>query len=119
MLWAAGPVNPLEPILAPVAASLETTFLHGGALALGIMVTVWSLKKCWLLFKDLLGDRHVNNMTWDIAGSQDVIDGTVGERYSSAEWVPAESGGSGSEWSDQSAAEQNSAASSYLDRYRA
>jgi len=100
------------PLVAAVAPALRTALIGGGGLAIGIGAVVWSMRKTWDLFKDLVADKHVRNMTWDRAGSQEIARG---------EYVPANivyDEDSSSSWGSQSVAEQDSAAISYLDRYR-
>jgi len=110
MLWAADVVT---PVLVPVALSLKSAFLGGGSLAIGIGVAVWSLKKGWLLFKDLISDDRVRDMTWDYSGRMAEMDAAAAADSSYA---------SEGTWDATDAAEearsQDAAASSYLDRYR-
>lgn len=117
-------LGPAAPIIDAVVPAFKAAILGAGGLAIGIGFTIWCLGKMWGLFKGLLADTHVGNMTWDVAGSQDVANGHGGG------W--AADGGAGSKdysdndgfsegdasGHDQSASEQDAAAKSYLDRYR-
>lgn len=120
----------LGPLLGPVAGSLQVALMGVGGVALGIGVTVWLLKKAWGLFKGLVSDPMVRGMTWNYDGNHP--GGAMNERgvstvgdgrdwsYESAEYDHEMNmtGPDHEQFHDATAAEQDAAAVSYLDRYR-
>ena len=130
----------VTPLLLPMVPAIKQAFLGGGAVAVVAGLSIWSLKKGWLLFKDLLGNDRVRDMTWDYAGriaDMDAAMGTADDGFNgdsmqghtmadygdisdsgwSQEQENADESGESGAW-EQSAQEQDAAASSYLDRYR-
>lgn len=122
--------NVAAPFLAPLLVALRSAVLGVGGVAIGIGVTIWALKKMWVLFKGLLDDGLVRGMTWNYdgghpggamneRGASTVGDGRDWSRESAEYDLEMNSTGPDHEqYSGQTAGEQDAAASSYLDRYR-
>jgi hypothetical protein len=106
--------NILGPIIAPLGTALQAAFLGAGGLAVGIMVTVWALKKGWLLFKGILDDTVIRTATFDIPNDS----GSMAWWSNTAEYREGSSGSDSGSTDYESSAAQDSAAVSYLDRYR-
>ena len=114
-------------ILAAAAPPLKAALLGTGGVMLGIGVTVWSMKRGWVIFKDLVADDRVRDMTWDYAGriadmdaTQASLEGDLMQGHSESEladWKSEAAGASAQDW-EATATEDYKAASSYLDRYR-
>jgi len=121
--WAATVgVDQLGPLLGPVAGSLKVALLGVGGVAIGIGVSVWAMKKCWLLFKGLLDNGAVREATWGIpndSGSMAWVQSGRDWSGQSAEY-DAEMNSTGPDYLDYEAdtAQKDAAAVSYLDRYR-
>jgi hypothetical protein len=150
MLWASGVVIPpgtdiLGPIINPLMGSLKAGFIGGGSLAIVVLVAIWSLKKCWQIFGNLIGNDRVRDMTWDYYAGRiadmngaagGAVDGFYGDPmqgHTMADYGDTDDSGwsQSQEYEDemnatgpdhaayeQSSAEQDSAASSYLARYK-